>query len=52
LAAENLTLLNKNMDKFKTEREKKKYFKIVENYLENEFEGQLKKLSLENKVKF
>ena len=44
-AADNLTQLNLNMDKFKTEREKKKYFKIVEGYLENEFEGQLKKLS-------
>lgn len=44
-AADNLTQLNLNMDKFKTEREKKKYFKIVESYLENEFEGQLKKLS-------
>ena len=33
------------MSKFKTERDKKKYFKIVENYLENEFEDQLKKLS-------
>ena len=45
LAADNLTRLNQNMGKFKTEREKKKYFKIVENYLENEFEEQLKKLS-------
>lgn len=44
-AADNLTKLNQNMSKFKTEREKKKYFKIVENYLENEFEDQLKKLS-------
>lgn len=44
-AADNLTKLNANMGKFKTEKEKKKYFKIVENYLENEFEGQLKKLS-------
>jgi hypothetical protein len=45
VAADNLTKLNQNMGKFKTEREKKKYFKIVENYLENEFEEQLKKLS-------
>lgn len=45
LAADNLTKLNQNMGKFKTEREKKRYFKIVENYLENEFEEQLKKLS-------
>lgn len=45
LAADNLTRLNLNMNKFKTDREKKKYFKIVESYLENEFEEQLKKLS-------
>ena len=44
-ASERLTLLNKNMDKLKTNKEKKKYFKIVENYMENEFTGQLKKLS-------
>lgn len=45
IAADRLTVLNKNMDKMKTNREKKKYFKIVENYMENEFTGQLKKLS-------
>lgn len=45
LAAENLKILNANMAKLKTEREKKKYFKIVENYLQNEFEGRLKKFS-------
>lgn len=45
IAADNLTKLNANMPKFKSERDKKKYFKIVENYLENEFEEQLKKLS-------
>jgi uncharacterized protein DUF4294 len=45
LAAENLKILNANMAKLKTEREKKKYFKIVEKYLENEFEGRLKKFS-------
>lgn len=44
-AADRLTVLNNNMDKMKTSREKKKYFKIVENYMENEFTGQLKKLS-------
>jgi len=44
-AAENLVMLNENMAKLKTEREKKRYFKIVENYLENEFEARLKKLS-------
>jgi Domain of unknown function (DUF4294) len=44
-AAERLTVLNKNMDKLKSKREKKKYFKIVEDYVEGEFTGQLKKLS-------
>jgi ABC-type transporter MlaC component len=44
-AADNLTMLNTNMAKLKTDKEKKKYFKIVEDYLENTFEGQLKKLS-------
>lgn len=45
IAAERLTVLNKNMDKMKTNREKRKYFKIVQDYLENEFTDQLKKLS-------
>lgn len=45
LAADNLVILNANMAKLKTEREKKKYFKIVENYLENEFGERLKKFS-------
>lgn len=45
IAADNLVILNANMAKLKTEREKKKYFKIVENYLENEFGDRLKKFS-------
>ena len=45
IAADRLTVLNNNMDKLKSNREKKKYFKIVEDYMENEFTGQLKKLS-------
>ncbi|WP_293872294.1 DUF4294 domain-containing protein [Flavobacterium sp.] len=45
IAAERLTVLNMNMDKLKSKREKNKYFKIVEDYMENEFTGQLKKLS-------
>ncbi|WP_051269922.1 DUF4294 domain-containing protein [Flavobacterium suncheonense] len=45
LAADNLVILNANMAKLKTEREKKKYFKIAENYLENEFGDRLKKFS-------
>lgn len=40
-----LTSLNAGMAKLKTSREKKKYFKIVEDYLQNQFEPQLKKLS-------
>jgi hypothetical protein len=45
IAAERLTLLNQNMAKLKTQKEKKKYAKLVENYLENEFEDKLKKMS-------
>lgn len=44
-AADKLTMLNNNLAKLKTDKEKKKYAKIVENYLEDEFEGRLKKLS-------
>lgn len=45
LAADRLTALNRGMNRLKTNREKKKYFKIVEDYLNNEFEARLKKLS-------
>jgi hypothetical protein len=45
VAAERLTALDKNMAKMKTAKEKKKYFKIVENYIEGEFTERLKKLS-------
>jgi hypothetical protein len=45
IAADRLTMLNANMAKLKTDKEKKKYSKIVEKYLQDEFEGQLKKLS-------
>lgn len=45
LASERLTILNRGMASLKTNREKKKYFKIVEDYLSNEFEATLKKLS-------
>lgn len=44
-AAERLTVMNRSLDKMKTNKDKKKYFKIVEDYMENEFTGQLKKLS-------
>jgi uncharacterized protein DUF4294 len=45
VASERLTVLNKNMAALKTNREKKKYFKIAEDYMSNEFEARLKKLS-------
>jgi hypothetical protein len=45
LASERLTALNKGMASLNTNKEKKKYFKIVEGYLTDEFEAQLKKLS-------
>ena len=45
LASERLSNLNKGMANLKTNKEKKRYFKIVENYLSNEFEAKLKKLS-------
>jgi len=45
LASERLTALNRGIASLKTNKEKKKYFKIVEDYLNNEFEAQLKKLS-------
>ncbi len=45
IAAERLTALNEGMSVLKTNREKNKYFKIVEGYLTNEFEQQLKNLS-------
>ncbi|MFC3334116.1 DUF4294 domain-containing protein [Flavobacterium palustre] len=45
LAADRLVNLNKGMARLNSEREKKRYFKIVEDYLTNEFEARLKKLS-------
>jgi hypothetical protein len=45
IAAERLTMLNEGMAVLKTNRERNKYFKIVESYLTNEFEKQLKNLS-------
>jgi hypothetical protein len=44
-ASERLSMMNKTMDKLKSNKEKKKYFKIVEDYMENEFKAKLKKLS-------
>jgi hypothetical protein len=45
LTAEKLIQINATMAKLKTNKEKKKYFKLVESYLEEEFEPKLKKLS-------
>ena len=45
LTAEKLVQINATMAKLKTEKEKKKYFKIAEKYLNDEFEPKLKKLS-------
>lgn len=45
MASERLVQLNKGMAGLKTNKERKKYFKITEDYLNNEFENQLKKLS-------
>ena len=45
LTAEKLTMINATMAKLKTQKEKKKYFKLVEKYLNEEFETKLNKLS-------
>jgi hypothetical protein len=45
LASERLTSLNRGMASLASNKEKKKYFKIVEDYLSNVFEAKLKKLS-------
>ena len=44
-AAERLTLLNGNLGKLENAKDKRKYFKIVEDYINNEFKDKLKKLS-------
>lgn len=45
LTAEKLIAIKKTMATLKTNKEKKRYMKIVEDYLENEFKERLKKLS-------
>lgn len=45
IAAERLVSLNRGMNSLKTAKEKKKYLKIAEDYINNEFEARLKKLS-------
>lgn len=44
-ASERLELLNQNLAKLTRKRDRKKYLKITESYMENEFEARLKKLS-------
>ncbi len=45
LTAEKLMQINATMEKLKSPKEKRKYFKLVEKYLNEEFEPKLKKLS-------
>ena len=45
IAADRLSSINSTMDKLKTNKEKRKYFKIVEDFMDNEFKEKLKKLS-------
>jgi hypothetical protein len=45
IASERLKTLNLTLSKLSNTRDKKKYQKIIENYLETEFKEQLKKLS-------
>ncbi len=44
-AGDRLTMMNNNLQKLKSNREKNRYFKIIEDYMENEFKSKLKKLS-------
>lgn len=44
-ASERLELLNQSLSRLKTRKEKKKFLKITEEYMENEFEARLKNLS-------
>ncbi|MFI8380343.1 DUF4294 domain-containing protein [Leeuwenhoekiella sp. NPDC079379] len=45
LAGERLVELNQRLDSMKSKRAKKKYTKIIQRYVEDEFGGQLKKLT-------
>lgn len=45
ITADKLVQINATMAKLKTNKEKKKYLKIVESYLQEEFEPKLKKMS-------
>lgn len=45
LAAERLVELNTRLDQIKSRRDQKRYTKIVQNYIENQFSAELKKLT-------
>lgn len=45
LASERLVDLNSRLDQIKSKRDRKKYTKIVQNYIEKEFSAELKKLT-------
>ncbi|WP_246034859.1 DUF4294 domain-containing protein [Polaribacter aestuariivivens] len=45
LASERLDTLNARLDKIKSKRQKRKYTKIVQNYIEGEFTDQIKKMT-------
>ena len=44
-AAERLDIMDRHLGQLKTDKEKKRYIKLVEKYIEEEFEKPLKKLS-------
>ncbi len=45
LASERLVELNSRLDQIKSRRDRKRYTQIVQNYIENEFSAELKKLT-------
>lgn len=45
LASDRLVELNSRLDQIKTKRDRKRYTKMVQNYIENEFSAELKKLT-------
>ena len=45
IAADRLSSINSTIDKLKSNKEKRKYFKIVEDFMDNEFKDKLKKMS-------
>ena len=45
LAADRLETLNERLDKIKSNRKKKQYIKVIQNYMEGEFTDHLKKLT-------